>query len=196
MGEVVYPVKRQLGGIEFGPRDEAAEEEIKKHSWWYLELCPVALFFYPPHSLKFYGKFEKLVRSIERILKDDEYLILHAWGTRQEGIDGPEIVTKFYRHKCFWYFGEAEYLGRKSGAEPWETEDRILNDIKKDIIGAIPEAEVSMKTKFGRYRVKAYNFKRGDRARLIGIMEKYRKMYPNDIFDFDYKTKHGRSYNL
>lgn len=185
-----------LDDIEFGPRNEAREEDIKQRLGWYLELCPAGLFFYPPHSLKFGGKFEKRAQSVERILKDNEYLILHAWGTWQEAIDGPEIATKFYKHNCAWSFGEAEYLGRKGGAKPWETEDRILSDIEKEIIGAIPEAEVSMKTKFGHYRVKAYNLKRGDRKKLIGIMEKYRRMYPKDIFDFAYKTRYGRSYSL
>lgn len=188
-----------LCGLEFGPRNEEREKEIEKRKGWFLELCPANLFFYPPDRFRRDDKFQKKMRSIINEIGDrkDISVIHHSWGTVQKGENGPEVVTRLYTHNwdpyfSGWFFGEAEYMGRKSGAAVWETENRILNDIKSDIERAIPGAEVHMKTKFGRYRINAYNCKRGDRDAIIGIKEKYQRLYPNDVFDFTYKTRYGK----
>ena len=195
------PAKTKKPDIKFGQRDEAKEEKIKKRLGSYLECCPHGLFFYPDDKKAYLKLIRRLTRSIpyqQGILKGIKgaHIIRHIWGTMQKGIDGPKIVTKVYQHKFSWYFGEAEYLGRKSGAKPWETEDKILSDIKKDILKTIPSAEVYMKTKFGHYRIRAYNCKRGDRDKVVRIKEKFQQMYPNDVFYFTYKTKYGRSHAL
>lgn len=175
--------------IKFGQRDEAKEEEIRKRLGSYLELCPHGLFFYPDDK-KAYLKLLRTIPDQQDILKSlkGAHIICHSWGTSQSGNNRPWIC-KFYRHNFSWFFGEAEYQGRKNGAAIWETEDKILNDIKKDIVKAIPNAEVYMKTKFGHYRIKVYNYKRGDKDKLSRIKKKYQSMYPNDVFYFDCKAR-------
>lgn len=185
----------EIGDIAFGLRDEEKEEKIRKRLGWYLELCPRNLFFYPDEAAGTDRDFWRQTRLLSGGFLESEgaHIICHAWGIKG---DAPKVVMKFYRHNGMWFFGEAEYQGRMAGAEVWETEERILSAIQKDIEAATPGVEVYAKTKFGRYEVKTYRCKRGDKDTLVAIKEKYRKLYPDDVFSFRYRTRYGRSSHL
>jgi hypothetical protein len=187
--------------ISFVPYDAKKEQEIRDKKGWYIELGATGMFYYPPARIAFYDMDmdDRISNAVYSSFNKYNYSnvkpyhIAHIWQevTRSSslyvGLTKRERVTtieKTYLNDGTWYFGEAEYQGRKNGAKPWETEDKILDNIENDIKSVLPERElrIDSKTKFGMYDIYVSGVKKEDEGIIEQVIEKYRKKYPKDTF--------------
>lgn len=173
--------------ISFIPQDIKKEQEIRDRKGWFVELGVTGRFYYPPERIAFYDmdmdeRINDAIRLAPKEDNDDTYHIAHMW--QEVTKNGVTSIEKTYMNNGNWYFGEAEYQGRKNGAKPWETENRILENIENDIKSALPEREISFysKTKFGMYDIYVYGIKKEDEDIIEEVIKKYRKKYPKDTF--------------
>ncbi len=171
--------------VEFEHQNPEKEDQIRQRCGWYLEYKASGLCYYPPDWLHYGDK--SFVKIMGRKVKDwvektqDVYLyvILHNW----EPIDGGDRKTYYSNMKN--KIGEAEYFGRKAGAEIHETENCILRDIRRETEQHCQSAIViNSKTYAGDYYVPFKDVTDEDRKALGEIKKCFNREYPNDIFIF------------
>jgi hypothetical protein len=173
--------------VSFIPQDIKKEQEIRDRKGWFVELGATGMFYYPPERIAFYDMdMDDKINNAVYSNKDDslgisQYYIAHLW--QMVTRNGVTSIEKTYLNDGNWYFGEAEYQGRKNGAKPWETEDKIQEHIGNDIKDALKrEIKIYSKTKFGMYDIYVYGVQKEDEKIIEDVIEKYRRKYPKDTF--------------
>ncbi len=168
--------------ITFGLRDIREEEIIRARRGWYLELKALDYYWYPPECIRLHdGDLGRRIKTITG--SGENYVICHHW---VEMAGASESATrKQYLENCSRQFGEAEYVGRKKGARPYETERMILDEILEAIRMRLPLACITQsETMRGIYNVCfREDDRRGMHEQIMGeIKTDFETKYPGDRF--------------
>ncbi|MHB8880423.1 MAG: hypothetical protein ACYC69_02815 [Thermodesulfovibrionales bacterium] len=192
--------------LQFRKQDPELEAGIEKEMGWFIEVflpakkkdgTPFTVCWYPPIGLK----RDRMVASrLGRYIQDrlrpramkagdevsgDITIVVHEWTTvtsYSEGCEEDTRVVPRYLLNWHWVFGHAEYLGRKAGVKPGQTEVAILREMTDEIERRCPDVVINdTKTKFGDYIV--YVNHETEAGLVLGEIEaEFRRRYPMDIF--------------
>lgn len=190
--------------LVFQKEDKGKEAEIgKRPDGWFVEFKARGLFFYPPQWLLRGDRKWKETMSVRykdwkrRSTDDNLYVIYHIYETSTEGIRhsyypsglSPRIQHHYPTTGPNGQIGEAEYRGRRAGAMPGETQDRILEEILAETARRLPDVVVETSVTNGEYVARLSVPAIGmpsptEETVLKEIEEAFKKEYPKDDFDF------------
>lgn len=171
--------------IMFERQNPEKEEAIRQRCGWFLEYKTSGLFYYPPEGLSKANEAlrltlrHKVTDWIDSTEDPSVYLTLHVWES------SGDVARKTYYTNFRLRTGEAEYLGRKAGMDPGETESLILESIGAQVKERCRSARVAEgRTEEGKYRVFFRHMTAYDRKVLATIRAELAEKYPNDVFAF------------